>query len=708
MTDHLPHLSCENCRQKKEKCSGGMPCERCFKEDRLCELGQDSHFATAKVDGNRVRLTKSQRSNCMERVLTRILGVSSVSDDELVAMASHQNLASIALNSGSSGGKQVMMSVEDGSLQKFSMSLENKLSRGSTDEAIVVKEPRTVNTPGSTPKDRSISRQSPSRRSFSIQSSLSVLPSREMADRLVHIFVNYVQCNNFFVQESWLHGKLDLLYSRSFILTSKDIPVIATVLMILAMGTQFYNMQSFPTEPPDATEEVAIEILGNSLYQETASLLGKVVQVGTFESVQACMMLAVYYFPIDMPGLAFTHLGLALHLAIKNGMHRKDYGLALGQVEREVHVRVWWSLWSFYQRARCYHGHPKALSHADVDVQRPRMLQPLDAINNTSKFHNQLVLIDITLLLESSANEIIQLRRSQSATHLVNLLALRHRLVALRESLPKLPDIEQQGIQVDLLRLDIHVHLHYWHSRVFLGRPFILGNDAISDRPDNSDRQPRKMSASDNAVSGLALLSQDSISAAIHIIRLCQLIHSKIGLARASYATEFTCCRAAMLVLIASSLNPNRPDLSSELNLGLELIKLMSSGHGQASSEASVIVVLQRAIRRLRKSERDERSKVAAPTMAEATERDQYEQWASLWNQSGTSPTDTTTSTAPIEMAATSPNFEYMSGQNISGQDVDLSMNFDFSVDAEMSIWDDPFGFPLELTEFSTFPDLEF
>ena len=132
-------------------------------------------------------------------------------------------------------------------------------------------------------------------------------------------------------------------------------------------------------------------------------------------------------------------------------------------------------------------------------------------------------------------------------------------------------------------------------------------------------------------MSGTNILVQDSVDAALRIIELCQMIHGRIGLAKASYATEFTSCRASMLVLIAKSITEDRDGLKSPLSDGLELIKQMSSNHGQAGSEARVIVALQRAITRLHQEVGRGDDRADAYQMEQQMHQDPFQQWERLW-----------------------------------------------------------------------------
>lgn len=219
-----------------------------------------------------------------------------------------------------------------------------------------------------------------------------------------------------------------------------------------------------------------------------------------------------------------------------------------------------------------------------------------------------------------------QLRKRWNAVHIANLLALRKSLMDTEHELPSLDPEGRE--EVARLRLDIHLCLFYWHARLFLGRPFLLDHQTTI-RTTQEEQVP---TSEDKHMTAGALLAQDSTDAAVNIIQLCNLIYNKIGLARASYATEFTSCRAAMLVLIAKGINDKKSTVLGELlDQGLQLIQHMALGQNQASSEARVIVALQRAITRLhRKSHLVASSNDA---LHDTLSHDHLKQWEMLWQQ---------------------------------------------------------------------------
>lgn len=126
----------------------------------------------------------------------------------------------------------------------------------------------------------------------------------------------------------------------------------------------------------------------------------------------------------------------------------------------------------------------------------------------------------------------------------------------------------------------------------------------------------------------------DCVEAALEIVDLCRLLRDETGLARASY-TEFSACRAALLVILAQSLTKRTERLKNALSQGMGLIKIMSMGVGSARSAVVVIEALERAIRRL-DNWSESQPKYSSEALDSGYER--FKNWEMLWKAGPVSP----------------------------------------------------------------------
>ena len=187
-----------------------------------------------------------------------------------------------------------------------------------------------------------------------LQAALDHLPPRQIACFLVDTFFQYAQTNDFFVDKRWIDETIDACYESPWNLMKEDLPSICSILTVMAIGTQFAHMSSHRSieqiaqSSGSTTGRFSEDELGRKFYQTASDLLPGTIRAASFDSVQACLLMATYNLPIDTPGLAYTYLGLALHIAIQNGMHQKPSEL-LSRRMREIRNRVWWTLYTFYQ-----------------------------------------------------------------------------------------------------------------------------------------------------------------------------------------------------------------------------------------------------------------------------------------------------------------------------------------------------------------------
>lgn len=124
--------------------------------------------------------------------------------------------------------------------------------------------------------------------------------------------------------------------------------------MVLAVGTQFAHMESnipvnrvtsdFAAEEED--HRFSEDEVGLTFYQFASKLLPDIIATASVRSVQACLLVGTYLLPLDTSGLSYTYFGLALKMAIQNGMHRRYHGEGLSPRMIEVRNRVFWTAYT--------------------------------------------------------------------------------------------------------------------------------------------------------------------------------------------------------------------------------------------------------------------------------------------------------------------------------------------------------------------------
>lgn len=190
-----------------------------------------------------------------------------------------------------------------------------------------------------------------------VSDSVACLPPRYVADFLVQIFFKYAQTNNYYVEEDWLRDRLNSCYTQPDTLSAHDAGSVCSILMVLAIGTQFAHMES--GTPIDRllvsgsgdNIRFSEDDIGLTFYQYSCKLLPDIIAVASVRCVQACLLMGTYLLPLDTSGLCYTYFGLALKMAIQNGMHRRYCGDNLDPEMVEVRNRVWWTAYTIEKYA---------------------------------------------------------------------------------------------------------------------------------------------------------------------------------------------------------------------------------------------------------------------------------------------------------------------------------------------------------------------
>ncbi|ORY65551.1 fungal-specific transcription factor domain-containing protein [Pseudomassariella vexata] len=672
--------ACVGCRRLKEKCDGHEPCSRCLRCGRDCQFSTIAVAASAPSSSRATAAAaaaappskvgdanETERVQCLERLVTHFLGDIPLDVNNLRRITERlktgpgsnnatgyidwEDLEGLTLEDESFTVKTLSPGTAHYSGEfshwNFSQRIRQQLDQRLDHNQSAIQWQGLNEPPASVPVNdsmrgtmkvleywRATQLQSPNSH---VMDALNCLPPRRVAEFLAHIYFQFAQVNCFFVEEGWLREKLAALYEGSNP-TSADSAWVCAVIMVLGIGTQFAHMATGPSKSPPIikngkdSELVSEPDVSLTFYQMAARLIPDIIAIASLDSVQACLLLAHYSLPLDTQGLAYTYLGLAVKMAIQNGMHRRYTGNDLDASTVENRNRLWWTAYTMEKRVSILHGRPASITSTEIDVQLPRDLPEFRQYEDPSKFPNMSAMIYMTQRLGDISTAVTLLRRCPKAlqpTYFERVLDVCQKLKTWWLTLP--PDVQTPNPISPLFRSNSHLKLCFHINDIFVGRPFIF-HDSKQASPRAMRDQP---SANPGRSSSRASLVSGAVAAAFEVIELLGSLQDTIGLARASY-TEFSSCRAALLVMLAQSLNERTERLGAMIEMGMRIIKSMAAGSNvSARSETSVIIALELAVRRLYK-DGDGNPGVASVSVNEDTvdnQRSGYErfkEWASL------------------------------------------------------------------------------
>ncbi|KAE8338828.1 hypothetical protein BDV24DRAFT_176602 [Aspergillus arachidicola] len=565
--------ACNPCRYHKEKCQGGMPCLRCQRYKRNCQYSQAP--AQPASNGTTRASTSPQRDSdkerCLERIVRHFMGDISFEPSNLqfIADALERDQVDSRKPSTLAPGSSELYSIHP--LSTNTMIYSGEFSHWNFSRMIR----RKLQSLGNDPDD----------------SMVMFVCSMSLCDR-------YLDVND----AGW----------------------ICTLFMTFASGTQFAYMHA--SRPPylqsmSSEDHLPDDTIGLALYRFSCRLIPDLITTASVETVQAFLLFGVYTMPIDTSGLAYTYLGLAIKMAIQNGMHRQFGGEGLDARTIELRNRLWWSAYALDRRISILHGRPVSVSPTEIDCDMPKDIPELRPPGRVTNLPNLTATLQLTEQLAKVAPIISRLRSCPVELHQIYLKQLLHVRNELRSWWATLPeDVHCRDLDSSkpLFRYNVHLELTYATIIMYMGRPLILAGTPSSSASAEG--------GSYSTVDAGTMLCFDCVQAALRIVELCQLLQDTVGVARVSY-TEFSACRAALLAIIAQSLNARTERLRGALTQGMSLIRRMCVGLQSARSEVAVIEALERAARRLDNRAENEDTASGEPGVG----YNQFRRWAMLW-----------------------------------------------------------------------------
>ncbi|CAG8063103.1 unnamed protein product [Penicillium olsonii] len=448
--------------------------------------------------------------------------------------------------------------------------------------------------------------------------SMTQLPPKPIADFLIGIFFKYAEINSFYMERRWIEEKAEICYNPQTVYNASDFPWVCSVFAVLAIGIQLAHMEDkVPESDTDPTDELRLcseDSVGLVFYHVACRLIPDVLLVASHESVQAFLLLATYSLPVSTGGLAYTYYGLAMKMAIQNGMHRQYPDGNRDSKTIETRNRLFWTTYSIERYISIMHGRPISIAKSEINADMPTNCPTF----TSPRFSNMMAFHTLISYLGEISETLAQFKRCPRrllSEYSDRLLQLRVRIKQWWDTLPATEECRDLCSQGPLLRQNSHLKLCYLLIYVYMGRPFIF----IGDNKLETATNAMPIADPDACRSRRSTLVEDCVASALDILNTLQSLSDHVGLCRASY-NEFGACRAALLVILAESLSSGKSQrLQDGLRRGMTLIRQMIGG-SSTQSEISYIESIEAAISQyLATPERDvvpQSNPVQSPTSA--------------------------------------------------------------------------------------------
>ncbi|KAJ5392953.1 transcriptional regulator family: Fungal Specific TF [Penicillium sp. CMV-2018d] len=590
-------LACETCRKQKEKCEGGQPCWRCQRLGRSCHFqGQPIPTTTSPCSSSvpvvSVPRDENRRIQNLEYIARHFLGDVSLDEEntsrieDKLRSSTSTTLSETALDINESFdvhfvSKNMAYYSGEFSHWNFSQKLRRKMSCQIDQIDSRVKEYWRPTQLQSSPEI--------------MMETMVHLPPRPIADFLINMFFKYAEINSFYIERKWIEEKVSLCYSSTTTYTAIDFPWVCSVFVVLAIGTQVAHMEDEKPKPDsEVTEELNLcseDSVGLVFYHAACKFIPDVLLVASHESVQVFLLLATYSLPVSTGGLAYTYYGLAMKMAIQNGMHRQYQGDNCDSRTIEIRNRLFWTAYTVEKYVSIMHGRPISIARSEINADMPKDCPTFESprFANLTAFHT---LISYLGEISETLARFKRCPKRLLSEYSERLLRLRASIKQWWDSLPATEECRDLCSQGPNFRQNSHLRLCYLLIYVYMGRPFIFVDDRKKQGEAivGADHDPGRAHRS--------VLVDDCVSSALDILNTLQALSDHVGLCRASY-NEFGACRAAILVILAESLNSGKSQrLQDGLHRGMSLIRHMVGGCS-SESEISYLESIEAAISQL-------------------------------------------------------------------------------------------------------------
>ncbi|KIA76007.1 Zn(II)2Cys6 transcription factor [Aspergillus ustus] len=475
----------------------------------------------------------------------------------------------------------------------------------------------------------------------SIAAAISCCPPRHIADFLINVFFKHAASYYFYVDRAWLVEKVNALYTDAGRFNKNSAAVVSIILTVFAIATQFAYLDA--PRQREGTSEFSEDALGTMFYQQAVRFLPEIIEASSLESVQACLLFAVYALPVDASGLGYIYITLTNRLGMQNGMHREYTGTGLTAAMIETRNRIWWTAYTLERKLSIFHGRPLSTQRSDVDAKLPIDREHMSSDGSEPTVAYMVASIELARRLEDFSQEMFLLRtcsRHERSDVLSRLLTGRKKLDTWWKRL--LDEVLDDASHLETYtRAITHLHLEYHLVCMFTGRPLLL-NRLSSRSPASPESVGKQSPAGSSASTSQTLHRQElvecCVQAAREALNLCRgLRDNGPGLARSSYI-EYSSCRASILVLIAHSIQTQSAEFHAELRVGLDMIRQMVATGESARSEVALLESLERALVRIQHSSDTSQGRGdhdLSNTRPE-TSYDTFKNWEALWKAGST------------------------------------------------------------------------
>lgn len=177
-----------------------------------------------------------------------------------------------------------------------------------------------------------------------LRRAVDAFPPRPVADFLLSVCIDHGTDSFFYFNQPQILAEIHEFYTDSSSRLRSDCSFICLAHAAFALGSQWTTLArpqgSKSSLIPDDSDP------GRIFYNQARSLIPDVIDLPCLRAIQAPFVMGVYLLPASAIGSSYIYLGLALRKALALDLHLNSDDLSLGEEEKEIRRRIWWSIYS--------------------------------------------------------------------------------------------------------------------------------------------------------------------------------------------------------------------------------------------------------------------------------------------------------------------------------------------------------------------------
>ncbi|KAH8681709.1 fungal-specific transcription factor domain-containing protein [Xylariales sp. PMI_506] len=412
-----------------------------------------------------------------------------------------------------------------------------------------------------------------------LRRAVDAFPPRSVADFLLSVCIDHGTDAFFYFNQAQFLAEIDQFYNDPSSRLRSDCSFVCLAHAAFALGSQWTTLTK--PEGSAATLAPGDSDPGRIFYNQARSLIPDVIDLPSLRSVQAPFVMGVYLLPASAIGSSYVYLGLALRKALALDLHLNADELNIGEEEKEIRRRIWWSIYSLERSSTVKLNRPRSINTNIITVSLPQIYPPLDDVQIFNNIEHQIADARLMMILDRVAEP------SEWATEASVPNVSEQELKEWKRTLP--PSLKLQNIhpQSSYYRSTFHLYSNYYFTWIAMGKVSLVTLVRARLRY-QFGREAQPPQVGDHVES----LSRSCIKAAKKMLQLFEELRRTGNLTRFSF-TDFQGCSIATIVLLLASILDQDLDFVRHINVGLDCLRKMAEGNTAAKMGVSFVEALQ-------------------------------------------------------------------------------------------------------------------